>query len=98
MNWKVGQLFLLHLLFPVLFRHQAKDASNQNHHPSLQLQYPTTDDIGRWRAYWQEHNQSWRIEPEINRQRQKELDRLRTTSVDIEKGIYPFKRMKIESC
>ena len=48
-----------------------------------------------WRQHWQAQGQSWRTEPEIDAKRQEELSQRRTIIPDIEKGIYPFKGMKL---
>jgi len=53
------------------------------------------DDKEAWKAYWKTQNQPWRKEPEISPQRQKELQQRRTIAPDIDKGIYPFKGMKL---
>lgn len=48
-----------------------------------------------WCQHWQSQGQSWRTEPEINMKRQEELSKRRAIVPDIEKGIYPFKGMKL---
>jgi uncharacterized protein YjbI with pentapeptide repeats len=48
-----------------------------------------------WREHWQAQGQLWRTEPEIDKQRQKELAQLRNIVPNIEQGIYPFKEMKL---
>ncbi|MBV9229673.1 MAG: pentapeptide repeat-containing protein, partial [Chloroflexi bacterium] len=47
------------------------------------------------RVYWQAQNQPWRIEPEIDTERQKYLAKRRVIIPNIEKGIYPFKEVKL---
>ena len=59
------------------------------------LQRPTTNDRDEWKAYWRAQGQSWRTEPEIDAKRQEELAQCRTIIPDIEKGIYPFKELKL---
>src|SRR5713226_2631440 len=54
---------------------------------------PTTSE--EWRLNWQASGFSWRTEPEIDEKRQEELSTCRTIVPDIEKGIYPFKGMKL---
>src|SRR5579859_6564995 len=41
------------------------------------LQHPLSGpaDRGEWRAYWKDHKQAWRTEPEIDRKRQQDLER-----------------------
>ena len=56
---------------------------------------PTTKDRAVWRIYWQQSGQPWRIEPEIDEERQKYLAERRAISPDIEKGIYPVKDIKL---
>ena len=48
-----------------------------------------------WRQYWQEKGFPWRTEPEIDAKWQEELSQCRIIVPDIEKGIYPFKGMKL---
>jgi uncharacterized protein YjbI with pentapeptide repeats len=48
-----------------------------------------------WRQHWQSQGQPWRTELEIDAKRQEDLNRHRATIPDIEKGIYPFKGMKL---
>src|SRR5258708_3659489 len=48
-----------------------------------------------WRQHWQSQSQPWRTEPEIDAKRQEELSKRRAIVPDIEKGIYPFKGMKL---
>jgi uncharacterized protein YjbI with pentapeptide repeats len=51
------------------------------------------------RAVWQEHwtqiGQLWRSEPEIDRERQKFLTQRRTITPDHERGIYPFREVRL---
>lgn len=48
-----------------------------------------------WCTYWKAQGQPWRTEPEIDMKRQEELAQRRAIVPDIEKGIYPFRRMKL---
>src|SRR5437588_6429033 len=48
-----------------------------------------------WHRYWQAKGFPWRTEPEIDAKRQEELSKCRAIVPDIEKGIYPFKGMKL---
>jgi uncharacterized protein YjbI with pentapeptide repeats len=48
-----------------------------------------------WRDYWNAQKQPWRTESEIDVKRQAELAQRRAAVPDIEKGIYPFKGMKL---
>ncbi len=50
-----------------------------------------------WRKYWQAKGYPWRTEPEIDAKRQDELTKRRRVAPEIEKGIYPFKGVKL-SC
>src|SRR5215469_8179296 len=59
------------------------------------LQRPANEDTEAWREYWQAQGQPWRTEPEIDLERQRELNTRRAIIPDIEKGIYPFKGMKL---
>ena len=48
-----------------------------------------------WRQHWRSQGQPWRTEPEIDAKRQEELSKRRDIVPDFEKGIYPFKGMKL---
>jgi uncharacterized protein YjbI with pentapeptide repeats len=58
-------------------------------------QRPTNDDIDAWKKYWRAQEQLWRTEPEIDADRQAFLAERRKIEPDIEKGIYPFKDIKL---
>jgi uncharacterized protein YjbI with pentapeptide repeats len=53
-------------------------------------QRPEIDDYAGWQTYWQAQEQSWRREPEIDKKRQKQLERMRAIEPQIEQNIYPF--------
>ena len=63
--------------------------------PQTPAPLPAADDRAGWRAHWHAQGQPWRTEPAIDQQRQKELAQCRATAPDIEKGIYPFRGMKL---
>lgn len=52
---------------------------------------PASEDREGWKAYWAAQGQPWRIEPEIDEERQHYLAERRAIKPDIAKGIYPFK-------
>ncbi|MBA2677007.1 MAG: hypothetical protein H0U76_01200 [Ktedonobacteraceae bacterium] len=56
---------------------------------------PSIDDRDAWLTYWQEQDQPWRTEPEIEIRRQEELSSRRTTTANIEQCTYPFKGEKL---
>jgi uncharacterized protein YjbI with pentapeptide repeats len=56
---------------------------------------PTESDPEAWKPYWEGRGQPWRTEPEISTGRQEELAQYRSIVPNIEKGIYPFKGMKL---
>lgn len=58
-------------------------------------QRPAKDDKEGWKAYWKAQSQPWRTEPEIDAERQKYLSERRSIIPDIEKGLYPFKDIKL---
>jgi len=64
--------------------------SEQDGTQASTLQRPANDDKEAWIAYWKSQGQEWRIEPEIDKKRQDELDEYRKVPPDIEKGLYPF--------
>ncbi len=81
---------------PTVVRDEQKQVSEQSEQSSLQSIHPSNDDHAAWLAYWQEQNQPWRTEPEISPERRAELEKRRALVPDIEKGIYPFKGMKLD--
>src|SRR2546428_1738646 len=58
-------------------------------------QRPTTNEPKAWKTYWEAQGQPWRTEPEIDIERQKYLAERRSITPNIEKGIYPFKDIKL---
>jgi uncharacterized protein YjbI with pentapeptide repeats len=57
---------------------------------------PTSDDPKQWQTYWTTQGEPWRTEPEISPERQQELAQRRDTiQTNIEKGIYPFKEVRL---
>lgn len=58
-------------------------------------QRPDTKDPRVWKTYWKAQGFSWRTEPEIDEERQRYLDERRKITADIEKGVYPFKDIKL---
>ena len=69
------------------------DQENGKQTPAVQ--YPANDDVEAWKAYWKAQGQPWRTEPEIDAERQKYLAQRRAIVPNIEKGIYPFKDIKL---
>jgi uncharacterized protein YjbI with pentapeptide repeats len=60
------------------------------------IERPTSDDPKQWQTYWTAQGEPWRTEPEISPERQQELAQRRdTVQPDIEKGIYPFKDVRL---
>jgi pentapeptide repeat protein len=69
--------------------------SEQDDTQGLSRHQPAIDDKEAWKAYWKEHGQPWRTEPEVDRERQHQLIVYQATLPDIEKGIYPFKGIRL---
>jgi uncharacterized protein YjbI with pentapeptide repeats len=76
-------------LFGVVFQSQ----QTQQVARIQQQHLPTSSE--EWRQHWQSQGQSWRTEPEIDAKRQEQLSQRRAIIPDIEKGIYPFRGMKL---
>ena len=75
-----------------------RKTSSDNHQKGKQVratQRPVNDDKEAWKAYWETQEQPWRTEPEIDDERKKYLATCYTIVPDIEKGIYPFKGIKL---
>jgi uncharacterized protein YjbI with pentapeptide repeats len=62
---------------------------------SQQTQQVAPSSPEEWRQHWLLQGQPWRTEPEIDPKRQQELNKHRAIIPDIERGIYPFKGMKL---
>ncbi len=81
---------------PTVASGEQKQVSGQSEQSSLPSIRPSNDDRAAWLVYWQEQNQPWRIEPESSPERRAELGKRRALVPDVEKGIYPFKGMKLD--
>src|SRR5260221_6503409 len=64
-------------------------------HPSLSMSPSNTHDAETWKAYWKEQGQPWRTEPIIDEERQQQLLSYYQGVVDIERGMYPFKGVRL---
>ena len=76
-------------LFRVIFQTQQTSQTV----PAPVQHSPTSPE--EWHRDWQAKGYPWRKEPEIDERRQEELTKRRTIVPNIEKGIYPFKGMKL---
>ena len=56
---------------------------------------PATDDRVAWQAYWQAQGQPWRSEPEIDKKRQKQLERMRAITPQVLENVYGFAGEKL---
>jgi hypothetical protein len=69
--------------------------SEQDGTQKIALQRPNTSDEEAWKGYWNLQGQPWRLQPEIETERQQYLAEHRNIIPDIEQGIYPFKGIKL---
>jgi uncharacterized protein YjbI with pentapeptide repeats len=76
-------------LFEAVFQSQ----QTQQIFPVPLQRSPTSPE--EWRQYWQAKGFPWRTEPEIDVKQQEKLTKCRAIVPDIEKGIYPFKGIKL---
>jgi uncharacterized protein YjbI with pentapeptide repeats len=67
--------------------------SGHQHPLRTPMHIPSTDNSEKWQEYLR--SQQWRTEPEIDQDRQKQLDEWRNTESDIHKGKYPFGGRKL---
>jgi uncharacterized protein YjbI with pentapeptide repeats len=58
-------------------------------------QRPVIHDHDAWPAFWIGQGQEWRTEPEIDAERQAELAEYLQVIPDVARGIYPFRRVKL---
>jgi Uncharacterized low-complexity proteins len=56
---------------------------------------PLSTDRAAWRVYWQQQQQPWRTEPEIDLKRQEELKACLLSPANITQGRYPFKGIQL---
>ena len=75
---------------PAVVKSEPKQVTEQD---KPQIPRPTTDK--EWLAHWKAQNQPWRTEPEISQEREEELAKRCDIKPDIDKGIYPFKDIKL---
>jgi hypothetical protein len=64
-------------------------------HPSSSTFPSNTHDLETWKAHWKEQGQPWRTEPIIDEERQQRLLSYSQGDVDIERGKYPFKGVRL---
>jgi uncharacterized protein YjbI with pentapeptide repeats len=64
-------------------------------HPSSSTLPSNTHDAETWKAYWKEQGQPWRAAPAIDEERQQRLLSYFQGVVDIERGMYPFKGVRL---
>ncbi len=57
---------------------------------------PVREGYASWNDYWTAQGMSWRTEPEVDAERQRYLAERRAIQPDIEKGVYPFKDIKLD--
>lgn len=69
--------------------------SEQDETQAISRHHPARDDQEAWKASWKEQGQPWRTEPEVDPERQQQLLVSQATHPDIEKGIYPFKGIRL---
>ncbi len=55
-----------------------------------------SSDNEAWLAYWKAQDMAWRTEPEIDKERQRYLTERRAVKPEIDRGIYPFKDIKLD--
>ncbi len=91
MKQQPPQRSVLHQFLSVLSR----KVPGQAKQPIQPPQRPAPGNREAWRSYWKAQGQPWRTEPEIDGVRQAELAQRRDIVPDMEKGIYPFKGVKL---
>lgn len=86
---------LLSLLFAPFVKCNGRAAASPAVVYQTPVSRPINDDHDAWHSYWTAQSQPWRTEPEIDLKRQNELSARRSLVLDVEKGVYPFKGMKL---
>jgi uncharacterized protein YjbI with pentapeptide repeats len=83
------------LILRTLLHRKTNKVQQPLHQQSLAPSPPQADDHTGRREYWRKIGQPWRTEPEIDASRQQFLAERRSIVPNIEKGIYPFKDVKL---
>lgn len=86
---------LVRILLSMLLNRPTTRALAPSSQPPALPSRPLPADREGWKAHWEEQSQPWRTEPEIDDEQKKYLDQRRKITPDIEKGIYPFKDIKL---
>src|SRR5581483_1974626 len=71
-------------------RRSSRPANKKNENQVSALQRPSNDDERAWKAYWRAQGQHWRLEPEIDAERQKYLNERRHKVFSAGERSYPF--------
>lgn len=95
MDRQVKRPSLLHLFFEKLLQRKPHNTQSSLQEQISLPKRPNNDDRDSWRDYWQQMGQPWRTEQEIDLKRQQFLSERRAIVPNIEKGIYPFKDVKL---
>src|SRR5690349_18697889 len=69
--------------------------SDQDGTQAKAVQRPTNNDDWRWMLYWEQQEQPWRTDPEIDDERQKYLGDRRNIRMNAQLNIYPFGGIKL---
>jgi uncharacterized protein YjbI with pentapeptide repeats len=64
-------------------------------YPASSMLPSNPHDAETWKAYWKVQGQPWRTEPIIDEERQQRLLSYSQAGVDIERGMYPFKGVRL---
>ncbi len=70
-------------------------SNEHNNEHIFTLARPLVSNRTEWLAYWNAIGQPWRIEPEIDLERQEYLTQRLALKVDLDEGIYQFKGVKL---
>jgi uncharacterized protein YjbI with pentapeptide repeats len=64
-------------------------------HPSSSTFSSNPSDLETWKTSWKEHDQLWRTEPLLDKERQQQLLSYSQREVNIERGSYPLKGVRL---
>lgn len=69
--------------------------SDESGHGEQPQKRPVPEGYTSWSAYWTAQEMPWRTEPAVDEQRQQFLSERRAVKPDIQRGIYPFKDIRL---
>jgi hypothetical protein len=77
-------------------KQEGSQMSEKSQPTAITKDKPAPDGYTSWPDYWKSQGMPWRWKPEIDEARKTFLGERRAVTPNIEKGIYPFKDIKLD--